>query len=342
MGLEEVPCIVVKDLTEEQIRKLALIDNKSSEIAEWDFDLLKKELEDLDLSEFPELDWEIEELGEEKEVEEDNFDVDANIPEEPKAKLGDIYQLGEHRLMCGDSTKEEDVAKLMDGEIIRCVFTSPPYNMGGGMYENYKDNLSSNEYIEFNLKVIKNIKKYLKGFVFWNISYNKKSRDEFLRIALKICEELNFKEMIIWNKKKAMPITSNEIMTRTYEDIFLYASENENRFEIINLYESERGILYNKKKNKIIKNYWEINVDNNTQLDNHKACYPVRLPAEGIKYTTEQGDIVFEPFGGSGTDIIACEQLNRKCYCMEFDPVYVDVCIKRWEDFTGKKAKKIN
>lgn len=104
LGLEEVPCIVADDLTEEQIRKLALIDNKSSEIAEWNFDLLKDELLDLDLSEF-DLDWQIEDVEQEKEVVEDNFDVDEAMPEQPKAKLGDIYQLGEHRLMCGDSTK---------------------------------------------------------------------------------------------------------------------------------------------------------------------------------------------------------------------------------------------
>lgn len=128
LGLKRVPCIVADDLTEEQIRKLALIDNKSNEIAEWDIDLLAEELAELDMSDF-DLDWGVDGLETEKEVEEDDFDIDSAIPEEPKAKLGDIYQLGEHRLMCGDSTKEEDVEKLMNGELADLVVTDPPYNV---------------------------------------------------------------------------------------------------------------------------------------------------------------------------------------------------------------------
>ena len=134
LKMKEVPCVMVEDLTEEQVAKLRLLDNKLNE-SDWDFDLLKEELIDLDLSEF-ELDWGIEELEPEKEVVEDDFDVESAIPEEPKARLGDIYQLGEHRLMCGDSTKEEDVAKLMDGKLADVVVTDPPYNVnigqGGG------------------------------------------------------------------------------------------------------------------------------------------------------------------------------------------------------------------
>jgi site-specific DNA-methyltransferase (adenine-specific) len=341
LGLKEVPIIIADDLTEEQVKAFRLADNKVGEIATWDLDLLDLELGnivDLDMNKFG-----FDLFKDEKEVEEDNYDVDKALVElEPKAKLGDIYQLGNHRLMCGDSTSEEDVEKLMSGETIKCVFTSPPYNMNANMYANYKDNLESNEYIDFNLKVIKNIKKHLKGFLFWNISYNKNSRNEFLIIANKICELLNFKEMIIWNKKKATPIRSNEILTRTYEDIFLYETDEENRCEIINLYESERGLLYNKERNKIIKNYWEISVDNNTQLNNHKACFPVKLPAQAIELTTNENDIVMDCFGGSGSTLIACEQLNRKCYMMELDPKYVDVIINRWETFTGNKAVLLN
>ena len=114
LKLETVPCIVVEDLDEQQMAELALLDNKTNEIAEWDFDMLGDILKDVELSDF-ELDWGMPELEDYKEIEEDNFDVDSAIPEQPKAKLGDIYQLGEHRLMCGDSTKEEDVEKLMGG-----------------------------------------------------------------------------------------------------------------------------------------------------------------------------------------------------------------------------------
>lgn len=131
LGLDEVPCIVVEDLTEEEIRKYALLDNKTNEIAEWDFELLQDELLELDLSDYG-LDWGIPELEEEKEPEEDDFDVESAIPEEPKAKLGDIYQLGEHRIMCGSSTSQEDMEKLFNGKNADLVVTDPPYNVNYG------------------------------------------------------------------------------------------------------------------------------------------------------------------------------------------------------------------
>lgn len=128
LGIKEVPCVVADDLTDDQIKAYRLADNKVSEIATWDFDLLNDELSDLvdfDMSAFGF------DLGdtEQEEVEEDNFDVDENIPEEPKAKYGDIYQLGNHRLMCGDSTSIDDVEKLMDGNKADMVFTDSPYGV---------------------------------------------------------------------------------------------------------------------------------------------------------------------------------------------------------------------
>ena len=126
LGEKEAPCVMADDLTEEQIKKLRNLDNKLNE-SEWDYDLLKFDIEDLDFSGF-EVDWEIPDLDfEEKETEEDDFDIE--LPVEPKSKLGDIYQLGNHRLMCGDSTSIDDVAKLMDGNKADMVFTDPPYGM---------------------------------------------------------------------------------------------------------------------------------------------------------------------------------------------------------------------
>ena len=130
LKLKEVPCIIADDLTEEQVKAFRLADNKVSEIAEWDFDLLEQELEeiqDIDMSMF-DFDLSVLDDEEEKEVIEDDYEVE--IPEEPKAKYGDIYQLGKHFLMCGDSTKEEDVEKLMNGNKADMVFTDPPYLMG--------------------------------------------------------------------------------------------------------------------------------------------------------------------------------------------------------------------
>ena len=127
LGIDEVPCIRLNHLTDEERREYTLLHNKTTMMSDFDLDLLGEELNELDLSEF-ELDWGLPELvEEEKEVEEDDFD--CTPPEQPKAKLGDIYQLGNHRLMCGDSTKEEDVEKLMGGELADMVVTDPPYNV---------------------------------------------------------------------------------------------------------------------------------------------------------------------------------------------------------------------
>lgn len=244
--------------------------------------------------------------------------------------------------MCGDSTSKENVNLLLGGvDKINCVFTSPPYNMASNMYESYEDDMDSKEYIDFNIQIVEAFIDKLDGFVFWNISYNKNSREEFIIIANRLMELMNFREMIIWNKKKAMPILSKDILTRTYENIFMFDNIDYAEIEIINLYGSNRDLVYNKRRNKIIPNYWEIVVDSKTQLENHKACFPVSLPAKGIELTTVKEENVYDPFGGSGTTLIACEQLDRNCFMMELDPKYVDVIINRWEKFTGKKAVKL-
>ena len=341
LGLEEVPVIRADDLDEQQVKAFRIADNKVSEIAEWDIDLLSSELEGLEetFTGFDEIELEqLLDIDEEMLVEEDNYDID--LRKEPKARYGDIYQLGNHRVMCGDSTNKEDVDKLLD-EKVHCVFTSPPYNMDGGMYETYEDNLQSQEYIDFNVDVVKTFLDKLDGFVFWNISYNMNSRYEFIKIANELMNYLNFREMIIWDKMKAMPVLSKNILTRTYEDIFVYDNLEHEEVEIINLYENRKGQLYNKRQNAVIPNYWKIGVPSKTQLENHKATFPIKLPTRGIVLTTTKGDNVYDPFGGSGTTLIACEQLERNCYMMEYDPVYVDVIINRWETYTGEKAIKL-
>lgn len=340
LDITEVPCIIADDLTPEQAKAFRLADNKTGESSSWDFDLLALEFEGID-DLFTGFDMkEIEEITLHRgRVEEDDYDIEP--PAEPKAKLGDIYQLGNHRLMCGDSTKKENIEKLCD-EDIKCVFTSPPYNMAGGMYDNYDDNMASEEYVNFNIQVVETFIDKLDGFVFWNISYNMNSRYEFIKIANRIMEKLNFRELIIWDKKKGIPVLSEAALTRTYEDIFLYDNLKENEVELFGLYDNNRKLVYNKRKNAVIPNYWEITVPSKTQIESHKAIYPVMLPAKGIQLTTEKGDAVYDPFGGSGSTLIACEQLDRKCYMMELDPKYVDVIIDRWETFTGRQAEKIN
>lgn len=366
LGLNEVPCIVADDLTEEQIRKLALIDNKSNEIAEWDMDLLAEELAELDMSDF-ELEWGIEELGEEKEVEEDNFDVDKAIPEEPKAKLGDIYQLGEHRLMCGDSTSEKDVEKLMDGELADLVVTDPPYNVaivggshalspeerkrqGGKSIEN--DKMSDEEFDNFLTKAFSCMNKSLKNGGAFYIYHASWSQREFENALNNV--GLNVREQLIWNKN-SMTFGRSDYQWK-HEPLFYgwkdgaphYFTDDRTQTTVI----EDKGIELKKlKKDEMLKLLEEIFSDKiSTTIINenkplvsseHPTMKPIKLLARHIKNSSRINESVLDLFGGSGSTLIACEQLDRKCYMMEFDPQYVDVIIKRWEDFTGKKAVKL-
>ena len=338
-GIKEPWIIKADDLNEKQVKAYRLADNKLNE-SDWEMDLVIEELKELD-----------EELvgltGFDKDLLIEPDEKDDMIPEDcpPVARLGDLWQLGEHRVMCGDSTKVEDVKKLMDGEIGKMMFTSPPYNIGGDMYESYKDNLKSREYIDFNLKVFELWNNFLKGITFWNISYNKNSKTEFIEILYEITKTIKgtqFLDLVVWDKGHGMPVTSRDAMTRTYEDIFVFNNDEElyKDTEMIAVYKNHSNAYYIKKKDKGLGNYWKIGT-NKTQLDNHKACYPVMLVLKAIMIGSEENEIIIEPFLGSGTNIIACEKTNRICYGMELDPKYIDVIIKRWEDYTGNKAIKV-
>jgi DNA modification methylase len=325
-------------LNESEERELNLRLNKNT--GSWDIDALA----DFDESLLRSVGFTNDELD--RIIQSINRPEDDDIPENPPsiAKFGDVWQLGNHRIVCGDSTKRESVENLMDGKTARMIFTSPPYNMNSGMYETYKDNLASEEYIDFNLKVLNMYKNFLRGFVFWNISYNKNARWEFIEIMYRIIKEtgLGFLELIVWDKGHALPITSKEGLTRQYEDILLLADEEsiEKDLELYFCGKNDKKAWFNKKTQKGITNYWRIST-NNSQLSNHLACFPVALPIKAITLMTEREDRVIDPFLGSGSTLIACEKTNRVCYGMEYDPKYIDVIIKRWEDYTGKKAECI-
>ena len=326
-----------RELTEQEIKKIGIISNRHS--GEWDMDKLANEFEDV-LGElgFDDLLPEVE-----LEVKEDDYEEPEDL--ETTVVLGDVYQLGEHRLMCGDSTKIEDVEKLMNGQGIKCVFTSPPYNMGADLYAHYDDNKKSEEYIQFNMDVVNGWRKWLDGYLFWNISYNKNSRWEFLEIMYRIVKESNLKflELIVWDKKTAMPVVSNKQMTRTYEDILVVGDEDNmrNDYEMFGLSTNRSDVFMNKRTGRTMTNYWRVRPSNTQIKGLHEACYPLELPARAIDLVTKEGEIVADPFGGSGSTLIACEQTNRKCYMMEIDPHYCQVIIDRWEKFTGNKAIKL-
>jgi len=333
LGLEEVPCIVADDLTEEQIKAFRLTDNKVSEMAEWDFNLLDEELEsilDIDMSDFGfDLDFE-----DEEDIVEDDFEVE--VPEEPKAKLGDIYQLGNHRLMCGDSTKEEDVSKLMDGNKADMVFTDPPYGVsytGGMKIENGKIKSNGKKQIKNDALDYKNLYRFLYDvfinlknntipksafYVFYTHSRTKEFINAFYDAGLKQ------RSIIIWYKTSGGFGDFMAQYMNAYEPC-IYGSNGES----VNWYGPTNE-----------KTIWEMNKEKKCDL--HPTMKPVELVSRAIKNSSKQDDSVLDLFGGSGSTLIACEQLNRKCYMMELDCKYIQVIIERYINFTGNDVYRLN
>lgn len=342
LGLQAVPCIRLAHLSDTQRKAYVIADNRLALNAGWDDQMLTVELQELDSESFDLslLGFEADELNallnpiKETEGLTDEDEV-PEVPEEPKTKPGDIYKLGRHRLMCGDSTSIDAVEKLMDGQKADVVFTSPPYNAntkaGDGdiftskkskkLYdEGYSDNLKSSEYVDFASGVLENCFLVTNGFIFWNVSYNANSRFEYIQ---QIYGRLPFLiEQICWKKSSTIPFKGS--LMRDWEPIYLFSTNKE-----------KLGL------NEVISNHWAIS-NTNSQTENHKACFPVELPEKGINLIKEKTGIVFEPFGGSGSTMIACEKLGRTNFTMELDPKYCDVIVKRWEDFTGQKAELCN
>ena len=324
LKFKEVPCVKADELSEEQVAKLRLLDNKLNE-SDWDFDLLGEELLELDLSDF-ELDWGLPELvEEEKEVEEDDFD--CTPPEQPNAKLGDIYQLGNHRLMCGDSTKEEDVAKLMCGEKVDMVLSDPPYGMFldtdfssclGSLGR--KNNTRGNKYD----KVIgdnEDFKPELIQTFFDNFNYCKEMFLFGADYFAELIQDKNNGSWLVWDKRKESQ-----------------ADAIGSEFELI--------WSKNKHKRRVLRHDWFGFLSSQNTYDAQHRVHPTQKPisllVDIINQWGKDCNSIVDLFGGSGSTLIACEHLNRNCYMMDLDPKYVDVIINRWEQFTGKKAEKLN
>ena len=326
LGLKEVPTIMADDLTEEQIKAFRLADNKVGEYAEWDFDLLEDELDDILNIDMEEFGFDIDGDDEEQEVIEDEV---PDVPEEPKAKLGDIYQLGNHRLMCGDSTSEEDVNKLMNGVKADMVFTDPPYGMN----------------LDTDFSGMKS--KIFKGGNGGNY-YDEGIVDIFTPEMLKTIFDLNIKETFIWganyfaelipNRNKGSWIVWDKRSNDTDDVEADYSSDK--------MYGSCFELCWSKNKHKqdIARIKWAgmfgmEKQDTKTRV--HPTQKPIALCEWFISKYTKIENIILDLFGGSGSTLIACEQLNRKCYMMELDTHYIDVIIQRWENFTGEKAVKL-
>ena len=295
-----------------------------------DFDI---EIDYLNEISIPELDLAFEDLDS-KAIEEDE------VPEEAITRVGDLWLCGKHRVLCGEATKAEDVGRVMQGKKADMVFTSPPYNANShlnifnkeknkweskkfyGDKNEERDNKSSDEYLAFNELVFNRFKEILNrnANIFYNLGYNKKSRSEFIGIvANAINNGFMLFETIVW-EKRGMPIPDTQSMSRNYEFIFLF---NQSKEYYTNLKYAE----YN-------SNLWKVS-NNNVQEKELKACFPVELPIMAIKDYCPAIAIIFDPFLGSGTTLIAADQLNRICYGIEIEPQYVDVILERYHNLTG-------
>lgn len=334
LGMKEVPCVCVDDLTPEQVNALRIVDNKSNE-SEWLMDFLAEELKELDLSAF-DFDFGLQDELSTAVVEDD---YDPVLPAEPKARLGDIYLLGDHRLMCGDSTVLADVQKLAGGEEIDLLLTDPPYNVDyqgtAGKIKN--DNMEDGAFRQFLTDAFLNAVMVMKPgapFYIWHADsegYNFRGacRDSMLRV----------RQCLIW-VKNALVLGRQDFQWK-HEPCLYGEKEIEEEDET-------QPCLYGWTEGK--KHYFFKNRKQSTILEfpkpaksaEHPTMKPIRLFDYQMQCSSKPGDKVLDLFSGSGTTIMACEQNGRKAYCMEFDPKFVDVIIDRWETFTGKKAVLLN
>ena len=327
LGLEKLPCIIADDLTEEQVKAFRLADNKVGELAEWDFDLLNDELDgifDIDMSDFGfELNLDEEEPAE---------IVEDEVPEEveTRCKLGDLWQLGNHRLICGDSTDIAVIDRLMDGVKADLVFTDPPYNIASDSKNFAADvskamkNLSESEW-DKNFDIRKVLDNILVSIAENATVYVCTSHFLASDIWNWMKEWSDHYSYCVWSKPNPMPSLSKRHWTWNTE-LICYATRGKHTFN----FPKEGHAL----------STWTINKKNGET--GHPTEKPVEVPAMAVSHSSKENDIVLDLFGGSGSTLIACEQLNRKCYMAELDPHYCDVIISRYENFTGETAVKVS
>ena len=323
------------DWDNDTAKAYALADNRSSELAEWDDKILSTQLLDLD-----DMGWDIEDIGFSQKDLPDLTPVDEDeIPEppvEPKTKLGDIYQLGRHRLMCGDSTDLTSVERLMNGKRANICFTSPPYNAGSleikgnkgteKKYNSFDDNQSESKYGHF-IKSNLNCIFAVCDEVLYNIGIVEGNK----RVIVDILAEYRnqFKDIIYWKKSVVAPHIQPGIINNLVEFILCFG-DGKRKFQNAQFKQGS---------------YWNViegaNASSNEFANIHKATFPVYLPENIIANFCPPNGLVLDTFGGTGTTLIAADKLNRTCYMMELDPKYCDVIVKRWENLTGLKAELI-
>lgn len=330
MGMEKVPIIRLDHLSDEQRRAYTLIHNKLTMNSDFDLDILQEELDkiiDIDMSDF-EFDFKLELPPEE--IQEDEV---PETPEEPITQKGDLWQLGDHRLLCGDSTSVTDIEKLMGNVKADMVFTDPPWNVNYGAVKKgnamgYKPRTIKNDHME-----TEEFKDFMSSvFATMNVAskpgamtYVVMSAQEWGNLMLTLAEnDYHWSSTIIWNKDHL--VLSRKDYHTKYEPIWYGWKEGESRLCPL--------------EDRTQSDVWDF--DRPTTSEEHPTMKPVALVAKAIANSSKPGNAVLDLFGGSGTTLIASEQTNRHCFMCELDPHYCDVIVKRWEKLTGRKAVLLN
>jgi DNA modification methylase len=358
LGMTEVPVIELSHLTEMQKRALIIADNKLALNAGWDNQTLLAELEALKLEGF---DLKLTGFSEDeifslepKEIEGLIDDNDApEIPDESITKLGDIYKLGNHRLMCGDSTSIDAVEKLMEGIKCDMVWTDPPYNVAieGAAGKILNDDMSDSSFKDFLTAVYSCYYLTLKDGGIIYVAHADTERVNFTQCFKE--SGLKLSQVLIWVKQAAT--LSRQDFNWQHEPILYGWKEGSGHyfcgdFTRTTVIDDDLDIKkMNKKELEALVNNYRSEQKTTIMRENrpiksdlHPTMKPVNLVQRMIEWSSKHGEIVLDLFGGSGSTLIACEKINRKARLMELDPKYCDVIVKRWENFTGKKAELIN
>lgn len=316
LKIEEVPCIIADDLTEDQIKAFRLADNKTGELAKWDLDKLSEELKfiEMDMGQFGFED--LEDLVE-NDVKEDDFDETEELPETPYSQKGDIYLLGNHRLMCGDSTDAESVNRLVDGKAVDMIFTDPPYNVdyeGSTGMKIQNDKQEDEDFYNFLLKAFTNMASVIKpgGSIYCCHADTEglNFRSAFKNAGFKLAE------CLVWVKNS----------------LVLGRQDYHWRHEPI-LYGWKEGAGHYFVDDRTQDTVWEYNKPKANDL--HPTMKPLELVAKAIKNSSKKSELVLDLFGGSGSTMIASEQIQRSSCLMELDERYVDVIVKRYLKFVN-------
>ena len=358
LGLAKVPVIVASDLTDEQARAYRLADNRTGEIAMWDRPILDDELRrilDIDMMDFGFLEPEPEPEGTEDDYDPEEAMDKARSGSEGDGAIrrGDIFRLGDHILMCGDSTAAEDVTRLMGGGTADMVLTDPPYNVDyqGNAGKIMNDNMGDSSFLRFLTAAFKAAASALKeggAFYIWHAD----SEGLNFRIAVKE-SGLTLKQTLIWNKntfvlgRQDYQWRHEPCLYGWKEGSSHYFIEDRSQETVFQKKPEDVDGMTEEEAKETLKKILAlpatvIDCPKPQRSDEHPTMKPVTLMARLIRNSTRREDIVLDLFGGSGSTLIACEQLGRKCRMMELDPLYCRVIIDRWEKLTGRKAEKVS